>query len=195
MAYIDTRLSDCVAYGFTGGPDYRTLVTPMDNGREHRNGQWLYPKHQYSAQFMNIRAEDRDTILAAFHAARGQLHCFRFKDWNDYEATSEVIAPSVGTTDAVQLIKTYSLGAQDTTRLIQAPVSGTVTVYKDGIAVAGTLEANTGLFTPDASWASGTYTWSGEFDVWVRFASDYNAFTIGNWNAHSADIELVEVRR
>lgn len=49
--------------------------------------------------------------------------------------------------------------------------------------------------TGEVTAITGTPTWSGEFDVWVRFDSDYNAFTIGDIDAHSADIELVEVRR
>lgn len=194
MAYINTRLDECVAYGFSGGPAWNTLVVNMDNGREQRNGQWLYPKHRYSAQFMNVRPQARDEILNAFHAARGKLHAFRFKDWNDYTATSEAIAPAIGTSTAVQLVKSYTFGSEVSTRLIQAPVSGAV-IYKDGSPVSGTLDTATGLFTPSAPWAAGSYTWSGEFDVWVRFDSDYNAFTIGDWQAHTADIELVEVRR
>lgn len=49
MAYIDTRLSDCVAYGFMGGPAYSTEEVEMDNGGGIFNGNWLYPKHRYSA--------------------------------------------------------------------------------------------------------------------------------------------------
>jgi uncharacterized protein (TIGR02217 family) len=133
-------------------------------------------------------------VLAAFHACRGQLHAFRFKDWNDFQAVNEPLAPAVGTTTPVQLVKTYSFGGEATTRLIQAPVVGAV-VRADGVAVAGTLDTETGLFTPGAAWAGSVFTWTGEFDVWVRFASDFNAFTIGNWQAHTVDIELIEVRR
>lgn len=194
MSYIDTRLSTCVAYGFSGGPEYNTLLIPRLNGREQRNGQWLYPKHKYTAQYMNLPAAARDELLAAFHAARGKLHAFRFKDWNDYRAVAEPLSPSIGTSTPLQLVKTYMLGAQPTVRLIQAPVSGAV-VKKDGSPVAGALDTGTGLFTPTDPWGAGTYTWDGQFDVWVRFDSDYNAFAIGNWDAHTADIDLVEVRR
>ena len=159
MSFINTRLSECVAYGFTGGPEWSTLIVDMDNGREQRNGQWMYPKHRYSAQYLNLNPDGRDDILAAFHAAKGRLHCFRFRDWNDYTATAQPLITVAGVT---YLGKRYALGAQTADRLIQAPVSATL---------------------------------SGEFDVWVRFDSDYNAFAIGNWNAHTADIELVEVRR
>lgn len=194
MSYIDVRMPTCVAYGFTGGPEYSTLVVPLDNGREQRNRQWLFPKHRYSATFMNFSRENQQLVLEIFHAMAGQLHCCRFKDHNDFEADDEPLAPAIGTTNPVQLIKTYAFGTESSTRLIQAPLAGAV-VNRNGVPVAGTLDKSTGLFTPDAPWASGTVTWTGEFDVWVRFASDYNAFQIGNLDAHTADIELIEVRR
>lgn len=143
---------------------------------------------------MNLGAEARDEIIAAFHACRGRLHAFRFKDWNDYRAISEPLAPVIGTMTPVQLFKTYYLGSQPTSRQIQAPVVGAV-IKRNGVAVAGTLDTGFGLFTPSSNWASGTYTWDGEFDVWVNFDSDYNAFTINNWQAHTADIDLVERKR
>lgn len=195
MSRIDARLSDCVAYGFVGGPEWSTLVVPLDNGQEIRNGQWMYPRHRYSAQFMNLAEEDRNEILAAFHVARGKLYAFRFKDWNDYTATDEPLLPEYSTTTAVQLTKTYLFGSADSVRIIRAVVSS---VVKDasGTIVSGTLDAENGLFTPGAAWdeGSGPYTWSGEFDVWVRFDSDYNAFAIGNCDAHTADVDLVEVK-
>lgn len=185
MAYINTRLSKRVAYGFAGGPEWSTLVVRLDNGREQRNGQWLFPKHRYTAQFMNIPAADRDEILEAFHACRGQLHAFRFRDHNDYAGTSE---PFVQIGGVWRMAKQYTFGTETSTRLIQAPVSGTVTLSGGSLA---NLNMETGVYTGDAT----GLTWTGEFDVWVRFASDYNAFAIGNVDAHTADIELVEVRR
>lgn len=195
MAYVDERLPTCVAYGFNGGPQWQTLVINMDNGREQRNGQWLYPKHRYAAQYMNLGRDDQQTVLEFFHAMRGQLHCFRFKDANDYQATAQPQAPNVGTSDPLQIVRTYTVGGQSSTRLIQAIVAGTATLTVDGSPVAGTWDYATGKFTPDAPWAAGTYLASFDFDVWVRFASDFNAFTIGNVDARTADIELVEVRR
>lgn len=194
MAYINTRLSTCVAYGFSGGPEYSTLIVTMDNGKEQRNRQWLYPRHKYSAQYLNLSKEAQKEIIAAFHAAVGQLHNFRFKDANDFTAVNEPLSPSIGTSTPVQLIKTYLLGSQATVRQIQAPVSGAV-IRRNGVAVPGTLDVTTGLFTPSSPWVAGTFTWSGEFDVWVRFNSDFNAFSINAPNARTSDIELIECRR
>ena len=195
MSFIDTRLDTRVAYGFKGGPEWLTQIVPMDNGRDVRNAQWQYPRQRYTAAYHNFAPADRNVLLAAFYAARGQLHAFRFYDWLDNAATSESLAPAIGTVTPVQLIKTYAMGAQSTTRLIQAPVAGSVTVYIGATPVAGTLDASTGLFTPSANWAAGTYTWTGNFDVWVRFDSDHNAFSIDDLNAATTDNGLVEVRR
>lgn len=185
MAYIDTRLSECVAYGFTGGPDYRTLVVDYDNGWEQRNAQWQYPKHLYSCQYMNLRPEAQSELLAAFHACRGRLHAFRFKDWNDYEGVTQ---PFVQINGVWQMVKQYTLGSETTNRPIQAPVEGEIALSGGSLS---DLDFTTGIYDGDAT----GLTWTGEFDVWARFASDYNAFAIGSWNAHTADVEIQEVRR
>jgi uncharacterized protein (TIGR02217 family) len=199
MSFVNERIPDEVAFGFSGGPRWSTLLVPMDNGREQRNGQWRYPRHEFSAQYMNYREPEKQEILRFFHAMRGRLHCFRFRDWNDYQAADEVQAPPIGTTDAMQLVKSYAVGSLISTRLIQAPVAGTVALLKDGVPVAGTWDFETGLFTPDTEWMAGVYTASFEFDIWVRFDSDFNAFTVGNKSGGqfvaTSDIELVEVRR
>jgi uncharacterized protein (TIGR02217 family) len=189
MAYIDTRLDECVAYGFTGGPEWSTIVVNLDNGREQRNGQWLFPKHRYSAQFMNIPATARDEILSAFHACRGQLHAFRFKDWNDYRhSDGNGIPVFVNLNGVWRMAKQYQFGSEVSTRLIQAPVVGTIALSGGSLS---NLDFETGIYSGDAT----GITWTGEHDVWVRFQSDYNAFSIGTLNAHTSDIELIEVRR
>ncbi|TDB26379.1 hypothetical protein ATCM_01075 [Stenotrophomonas sp. ATCM1_4] len=192
--FIDTRLPECVAYGFQGGPEWNTAIVELDNGGEVRNGQWRYPRMRYSAAFNNLSAAGQREVMAAFYAARGRLYAFRFNDPLDNVAKAEPIAPAIGTTDAVQLTRTYRLGPESATRRIQAIVTAVIR-NSAGTAVAGSLDAGKGLFVPALAWADDDYTWSGEFDVWVRFDSDHNAFTLGDLDAHSADIELVEVRR
>lgn len=195
MAFIDAQLSDRVAYGFKAGPQYMNQVISMANGREKRAADWMYPRIRFSASYENFKQQYRDEILAAFHACRGRLHCFKFKDWTDSVAVNEAIAPEIGTTDAVQLVKTYTFGAQTAERMIQCTDSS-VTLTKDGSPfTAYTLDADTGLVTPDAAWGAGEYAWSGPVLVWVRFDNDYNAFSIDEWDSATANIELIEVRR
>lgn len=195
MSFVNVNLSECVAYGFTGGPEWSTLIIPMDNGREQRNGQWRYPRHRFSAEYMNLRRSEQQAVLQFFHAMMGRLHCFRFTDPNDYQAVEEPQAPSIGTSDPLQIVKSYEAGPQSVTRIIQAIQDGTATVYRDGVAISGVWDNETGRFTPNDPWLAGTYTATYQFDIWVRFDSDFNAFTIGNPNAHTSNVDLIEVRR
>ncbi|HKY54798.1 MAG TPA: DUF2460 domain-containing protein [Anaerolineales bacterium] len=188
-----------MAYGFTGGPGYKTDEVIMDNGGDQRNSRWLWPQHRYAAEFMNLGEEARDAIIAMFHVCIGKANAFRFKDWNDFTTDKpwigpQTLAPVVGTTIPVQLYRTYEVGIYTKIRKITAPVVETIVIKRNGGAagVTITIDQETGLATPSANWPAGTYTWEGEYDVWVNFSDDYNAFTINNWRAHTADIELVE---
>ena len=182
MAFIDTRLHECMAYGFSGGPVWNTEIVPMDNGREKRNGKWLLPLQRYTASFEDLPQDARDEVREAFYAARGRLHAFRLRDPEDHEAVAQPIVQIGG---KWWLARAYTFGTETAYRLVQRPTSATLT------GGTGTVNMQTGEVTA----ITGTPTWTGEFDVWVRFDSDYNAFTIGDLDAHSADIELVEVRR
>jgi uncharacterized protein (TIGR02217 family) len=193
MARINERISTCVSQQFTGGPRYRTDTVPLDNGREVRNRRWLYPKHEYTAEYLNFNPEDRDEVLRFMHAAAGSWLAFRFKDWMDFQAFTETLSPEIGTSTPVQMVKTYTAGGHTSQRVIQAIVSATV--YANGSPVTGTMDMQLGMFTPSAPWAAATYTWSGEFDVWVHFTEDYNPFSATTINHWTAQITLEEDRQ
>lgn len=193
MPRINERIDDCVSMQFTGGPRFRTENVPLDNGDDVRNRLWKYPKHEYSAQYLNFSEADRDEILHFQHVAGGSWMDFRFKDWMDYRAESEPLSPQIGTTNPVQLVKTYQKGAHVSQRIIQAIVAAVI--YRNGAAFAGTLDMEFGLFTPDVAWTEATYTWSGEFDVWVHFTEDYNPFTASDSKHWTSDFTLVESRQ
>lgn len=197
MSYIDARLPKRLAAGLQIGPTWRTEIAEMVNGGEKRNRRWLYPRWRASGNMGAFDATDREGFRALFVVAAGRARAFRVQDPLDWQAEDQPISPTVGSTTAVQLTKRYTFpGGSDYIDVrIQAPVSGTVTVYKDGSPVAGTLDTDTGLFTPSSTWASGTYTWDGEFDRWMRFDSDENAIVANALHVYTADIELIEVRR
>lgn len=193
MPRINERISTCVSLQFTGGPRYRTETTPLDNGDEVRDRKWLYPKHEYTAAFQNFNQVDRDEVISFQHAAAGSWLDFRFKDWMDFQAVGQPLVPVLNTMTPVQLAKTYTKGAHSSQRIIQAVVEATV--YRNGVPFAGTMDEELGLFTPDANWTDATYTWSGEFDVWVHFTEDYNPFSASSLEYWSAQILLEESRQ
>lgn len=192
---IDWRLPSRIAAGFKGGPEWQTRVTPLRNGREVRNREWLYPRYRYSANFGAFNAQDRQALIGAFMATGGKHLLFRFRDPTDFIVAAEPLLPVVGTSTPVQLSRRYSFGPSYATSLLQAPVAGTTVVRRDGVPIAVTVDALTGLVTPSAPWASGAYTFDTQYDRWVRFDSDWGAFTAATPGVWTSDIDLVEVPR
>jgi uncharacterized protein (TIGR02217 family) len=196
MSFVNKRLPLRLGAGLRISPTWKTRVTMLDNGREVRNREWLYPIWRAWGSLGAFTPDDRVAMRRWFVAMAGRHMAFRVRDPLDFTATDEVIAPSIGTSTPVQLLKTFAIdGLAGVSVLIQAPVDGSVTVYRNGSPVTCTVDDETGLVTPAAPWAAGDYTWSGQFDRWMRFDSDENAVQANALNAYTADIELVEVRR
>lgn len=168
--------------GFVIGPQWQTQVVPLDNGRETRNAEWLYPKYQARGNIAVFNAADRLSWRNLYMACRGRLHPFRVKDPLDYTATAQPLLTVGGVT---YLARSYTFGSETAYRLIQAPVTAT-------LSGAGSVDLTTGIVTgadPEVD------TWSGTFDIWMRFDSDWNTVTAVTPDILTADIELVEVRR
>jgi uncharacterized protein (TIGR02217 family) len=194
--FIEERLTDpCPAYTFASGTSASTRVVTLANGHEKRNGNWSGFKMVFTCPFMNITTQMAQVLKGAFYVARGRLYGFRFKDWADYRATNEPLGISPAGSTPVQLVKTYEFGAESYTRPIRKPVAGTVTVRANGTTpIPGTLDMTTGLFTPTSAWPGGAVlTWTGEFDIPVRFDTDVLTLTIDNVNALNGDVQLVEI--
>ena len=196
MGFISTILDDQVAYGFEGGPEYSTGETDLDNGLQIRDAAWRFPRHRYNASFKNIPDDTREYLINVFHACRGKLHSFKFKDWNDYEAENEPVIVGTGV-EPIQLYKMYQFGSAYTVRVIQAvSLTGFTLVDNTGEVKTGVLDQDTGIFTPTTAWVSGrSYRWSGTFYVWVHFTDDYTAMTINGWRNHTANVDLEEDKR
>lgn len=205
--FINALLLDCVAYGFTGGPEWLTNVVPLRSGHENRNAERTRPKHYYVAPYMNIDEDKRHLVVSAFNAAMGRAYSFRFFDRMDYALADQIIGTADGTADQqIQLIKTYGFGTVSAERIITKPVDSAVdygrgentlgpapafVIKADGTPISFTLDYATGIVTLTAA-DGAVITASGWYDVPVRFDHDKLMMTRGNKNAHSSDIELVE---
>ena len=136
------------------------------------------------------RSSDFDTVLDFFHAMRGRLHGFRFKDWSDWKSngmdrgvnvtnTDQSIGTGDGATTDFQLSLTYTAGSQSYVRNITKPVAGSVVVAVDGVSQTyttnWTIDTTTGIVTFTAGHiptAGQAITAGFEFDVPVRFDTD-----------------------
>jgi uncharacterized protein (TIGR02217 family) len=197
MSYINATMPRRIAAGFKIGPRWKTDITVMDNGREQRNRGWLYPRWEGSGNLGAFSPEDRQALIAMFVVAGGRWSAFRVFDPTDHYVSNEPVAPDFGTSMPLQLMRGYTFPGSGVSVpvLVQAPIGSTVVVKRNGTPVAGTLDDTLGLFTPAAPWEHGLYTWTGQYERWMRFDSDWGAFTANAMNAYTADIDLIEVRR
>lgn len=192
--FIDTQLSDRVRVGFSGGPEWKTLVVPMMSGRDRRRADWSMPHHRYTADYLVLDPIAQNEILAAFIACRGQLHSFRHKDWNDFRATDQAMTLGDGSATPRYLTKTYTFGSQSYVRTITLPVASTIKIVANGTTpVPVTFDAVTGKVTPVSTWPNGaTLVASFDFEVRVRFADDFVPFTRDSFKTASVEVSLLE---
>lgn len=194
--FNEVRLLDCVAYGSEFGHEYRTDIVELRSGVERRNAEWQQPLGRYSVRYQNLGEDDHGVVVSAHHACMGSLIGFRLKDWSDYRAESEVVGTGTGAAQQYQLKKHYTWGSIARERAIKKPVQNTVTVFVDGTQTAATINYQTGQFTLNAA-AGAVITWSGEFDVPVRFSDDRLSFSVDARSGGfilNGDVDLQEIR-
>ncbi len=196
--FAEVQFPPDISYGSSGGPEYTTDIVISTSGHEQRNVNWAQARLRYNVA-KGIKTRDQLAALITFFRARkGRAFGFRFKDWNDYAATNEVIGIGDGTQLQFQLVKRYISGGAQETRTISKPVAGSVAVYRNGVLQSSGISINyvTGVVTFSTAPSSGAVvTASFEFDVPVRFDTDRLAATMDSFATHSwEDIPLVEVR-
>lgn len=196
MAFIDDRLLECVAYGFSFGPEFATTVETLKSGSESRNSLWAIPRWRGVAPYQNIRPDDYGAILGAFLRTGGMRDTFRFKNWVEDAVVGQSLGNAPSGTTAVQLVREYTIfGGSAAQRTVTKPVAGTVIVYQSGAPKAGTIDTSTGLFTPSTAWTTGApLTADFDYDLEVRFDTDYMPFSYDNLRALNGEIAIIEVR-
>lgn len=171
----------------SGGPQRRTDIVDLTNGREARNARWRNSRRVYDAGSGLRSLDDLYAVVAFFEARGGQLNGFRFRDPLDarscgpVEAISpfdQVIGTGDGETSQFRLAKTYGDAGGEWRRDISKPVAGTVRVAIDGTTLPisdFSCDPATGLVMIDEEYipAAGALVQAGfEFDVPVRFDTD-----------------------
>jgi uncharacterized protein (TIGR02217 family) len=180
----------------------------VKSGREVRNQVWTYPKARYDianalrlvalqgegAATYNI-AKVRDWIITM----QGQYSGFRFKDWTDFldEGKGTFVQSPNSALLVFQMAKAYTMGSVTQLRLIAKPVaSPAIQVFDNGSLVTPTVDTTTGLVTFVSAPVTGhTLTWTGQFDVPVRFAADMLDWALDQGGLYVLQsIPLIEIR-
>ena len=179
------RLPVDIERGAVGGPAFVTRVSTSRSGREQRNALVL-ARQRWEIGYGLASASDYAMVRDFFYARRGRLRSFRFRDWTDYQVTDEVYGTGDGVTTTFQLSRDYDGYARAITRPVD-PITTTPP------ATSVSYETGQVVFaSPPASGVS--LTWTGEFDVPVRFDDDELAARVTHTDAISVDsITLLEV--
>lgn len=216
-AFDLVRLPDDIEQGAKGGPEFQTTITTLATGIEQRNVDWPTPRIKWDISYGMQSKDDYQRFTQFFRARYGRARGFLFKDWSDYSAANvnigtgqdevrgtpvppAVIGPIITPQRLdFQLYKYYTDGTYSTSRKITRPVASTVKVYVDGVQKTtgwtlisgGIIRFNT-LFAPHTG---EVVTATFEFDVPVRFDSDYAPLTMTWEDAATVDaITIVEIK-
>src|SRR4029077_9126003 len=181
------RLPANIERGSGFGPTFCNVIQEAIAGNEQRFAQWTKCRGVGDLRYGLLTSSDPlgdfRAILAMYRAHFGSLYPFRFRDWSDYQAMDSGFATGDATTTAFQLSMTYDpqyilLGTQGTYFYVRdiTLLASTPAIKKAGVLqTVGTdyTISSSGLVTfasPPATDAA--LTWSGEFDVPVRFDTD-----------------------
>ena len=205
MAFHDVRISTEVERGAVGGPRFNTTVqrSPL-NGKEVRVQNWSQAQSRWQIGYGVNNRERASEIVNFFTARRGRLHSFRFRDWSDYLAVNEPLADADGSETEFQLRRTYGPQTQLTyTRKITKPVVSTVRIVNTPTDTGTPVEIDplsfgvdpvTGIVVFTVAPQAGKLSWSGEFDIPVRFDTDSLDIAVIHVDAMQIpDITIVEV--
>lgn len=210
MAFHEIRFPLRVALGTSGGPERRTDIVSLSNGRETRNQRWSRARRRYDAGSGIRSIEDLYAVLTFFEARAGRLHGFRFRDPVDFRSCAPGRTPQagdqpIGTGDGARLrfslLKTYGDAGGASRREIAKPVAGSVLIAVDGRSIPP-AEVSCDPATGTIAFASGKAPAAGalitagfEFDVPVRFDTDRIDVDLAQFQAgRIPTIPLIEIR-
>lgn len=191
--YIREYIRACEAYGWEGGPEFNTLITPMANKREKRNAQWSQSRFFASLPFRNINPERYGNILDMFEDRMGRWGAFLYRDRLKDQANDEEFAVAQAGEVLFQLGIMAGQPGRERRRDVYAlyvpeldsngeATESEIVIRVDGVPTSAVLiDHDRGTVEFDAPPGAGAVlTWSGRFSHWVRFDQDRLPFSIDN---------------
>lgn len=176
------RLPMTVEQGAVGGPGFHTTVLTAISGIEQRTVDWDRCRGKWDVGYGIQGATQLVTVINVFRASMGKAYAFLFRDWSDYSATTERFGTGDGAETEFQLIKTYSSLSYVTSSIVRSyvrnitrPIESTLQIFDNASLVSASdyTVGSDGVITFDtAPTTAHALTWTGEFDVPVRFDID-----------------------
>lgn len=198
MTFLTSRLPTKVEVNAVLRDDEDIEIVVTDGLWEQRNARHSQSLREWDLSFPAGAYDDVTiaAVIAMYKAARGKLYGFRFKDPIDNSATLQAFGTGDGTTATFQLRKNYTSGGETHQRKITRPVSA-IQIYKNDVLQTSGYSVNydTGLVTfTSIPAAAAALTWSGSFDVPVRFDTALSATALSIKHMHIDTLTLKEIR-
>lgn len=175
MAYYSVEFPRRIAMGALRQSDWATFVNKTFGGYANRNINRSSAYHSWDISLAIRTARDYEIVVQHFHQMRGQANSFPFKDRLDNTVTTAEGVLTLVTGSTYQMYKVYG-STNPFNRKITRPTSGTVKVYRTRTGsttqISPTINYSTGQVTVTGHQAGDTYTWSGDFMVPCRYATD-----------------------
>lgn len=186
MAIPNYRLPVGIERGAIGGPEFNNIKLIAAAGQEQRVRRWAECRARFDIAYGLLDSDDPtgdyQAILHLFYGHLGSLHPFRFKAWQDFEASNERFGTGDGSETIFQLTKTYdpqqillgSAGSFTYVRNIVLPIAASLVITVNGVPTSAYTLGSGGVITFTVAPTSGhIIRWTGEFDLPVRFDTDY----------------------
>lgn len=206
--FVREYIFACEAYGWEGGPEFRTEITTLMNKGEKRHAQWSQPRHTFHVGFLNIPVSLYQYIRQMHANRMGRAGAFLYRDRLDDTANDDVFAVAAPGQTTFQLAKNsvidgteyfanvyaiYTPGADG--EALDSAISITV---NDSPAGSYALDRDRGTVVFGSPMSGGEILrWSGQYSRWVRFDNDALPFTIdsrsGSEYVVNGSIDLIEV--
>lgn len=197
-----------VAFGSSGGPEYRTEIVQTASGHEYRNSLWRTPLRRYNITSGRRPLADIQAFANFFNARSGRLYGFLWRDWFDDKSSlqgpihpeDQVLAPAGTSRQLFNLVKLYENNSAHSVRRILKPRRENFKLAINGELKAinqdFTLDTQVGQVqfrTPIASDARITAGF--EFYVPVRFDVDALDVELISFDAgYLPSVPMVEIR-
>lgn len=207
--FVRNYIRACEAFGWDGGPEFKTDIVSMVNKAEKRNANWSQPRFFTNLPFNNITQDAFDSIQDMFEDRIGMAGAFLYLNPLRYTVDDHVFGLGDGVQTEFQLAYVSGVGSRIRRRNVYAlyvPVIGTDEAQESDISirvndaptVAVTIDHDRGRVVFDAPPSMGAVlSWSGQFSHWVRFNQDRLPFSIDNKSGGdyvvNGDVEIIEV--
>ncbi len=202
---LKAYLEPTISYGWSGGPEFQTRITPLKSGRNRRNANWDQPRHRFTAPYQHLSNDAFRAIKKMHMVCRAQAHLFLFRDELDFEATNEQFGVGDGANKTFQLSKLSTIDGVSYSRNVYALYQPDPSILGASVEVdpvvtvngtpttAFTVDREQGLITFTAApAASAVLRWTGAFSLWVRFGQDWLPFSFDQPDGTYGSIDLVE---